>query len=96
MQPDGMPSIAGMQRTHALCVVRSVDVVWVREAWLTGCVCYSASAGDVMMSHVVKEKYVGKVETRLPVLGVIVPHHTRLRYTATAALQHGEVTRSAK
>ena len=43
MQPDGMPSGKGMQRTHALCVVRSVDVVWVREPmeWpmLTGCVC---------------------------------------------------------
>ena len=39
MQPDGMPSVTGMQRTHALCVVRSVDVVWVREPMLTGCVC---------------------------------------------------------
>ena len=39
MQPDGMPSIAGMHRTHALCVVRSVDVVWVRESMITGCVC---------------------------------------------------------
>ena len=39
MQPDGMPSITGMHRTHALCVVRSVDVVWVRDPLLTGCVC---------------------------------------------------------
>ena len=37
MQPDGMPSVSGMHRTHALCVVRSVDVVWVREPMLTGC-----------------------------------------------------------
>ena len=49
-----------------------------------------------MMSDVVKEKYVVKVETRLPVLDVIVLHYTRLTYTATAALQHGEVTRSAE
>ena len=56
----------------------------------------SASAGDVMMSHVVKEKYVGKVEMRLPVLGVIVLHHTRLTYTATAGLHHADVTRSEK
>ena len=37
MQPDGMPSIAGMHRTHALCVVRSGERVWVRESMLTGC-----------------------------------------------------------
>ena len=49
-----------------------------------------------MMSHVVKEKCVEKVEMRLRVLGVIILHHTRLGYTATAALQHGEVTRSAE
>ena len=48
------------------------------------------------MSHVVKEKYVGKVEMRLPVLGVIVLHHTRLTYTATAGLHHADVTRSEK
>ena len=45
-------------------------------------------AMSFMMSHVVKEKYVGKVEMRLRVSGVIVLHHTRLTYTATAALQH--------
>ena len=39
MQPDGMPSITGIHCTHVLCVVRSVDVVWVREPMLTGCVC---------------------------------------------------------
>ena len=39
MQPGGMPSITGMHRTHTLCVVRSVDVVWVRESMITGCVC---------------------------------------------------------
>ena len=49
-----------------------------------------------MMSDVVKEKCVEKVEMRFPVLGVIVLHHIRLGYTATAALQHGEVTRSAE
>ena len=37
MQPDVMPSIAGMHRTHALCVVRSGERVWVRESMLTGC-----------------------------------------------------------
>ena len=54
----------------------------------------SAAKGDVMMSHVVKEKYVGKVEMRLPVLGVIVLHHIRPTYTARAALQHAEVARA--
>jgi len=49
-----------------------------------------------MMSHVVKEKYVLKVEMRLPVFGVIVLHQIRLGYTATAALQLAEVTRSEK
>ena len=49
-----------------------------------------------MMSHVVKEKYVLKVETRLRVLGVIILHHIQLVPTATAGLQHREVTRSAK
>ena len=56
----------------------------------------SAAKGDVMMSHVVKEKYVGKVEMRFRVSGVIVLHHIRLTYTATAALQHAEVARSPK
>ena len=37
MQPDGMPSVSGMHRTHALCVVRSGERVWVRESMLTGC-----------------------------------------------------------
>ena len=37
MQPDGMPSIAGMHHTHVLCVVRSGERVWVRESMLTGC-----------------------------------------------------------
>ena len=37
MQPDGMPSVSGMHRTHALCVVRSGERVWVRESMLTSC-----------------------------------------------------------
>ena len=53
-----------------------------------------------MMPDVVKEKYVGQVgcevEMRLRVSGVIVLHHIRLTYTATAALQHAEVARSVK
>ena len=32
MQPDGMLSVSGMYRTHALCVVRSGERVWVRES----------------------------------------------------------------
>ena len=51
-----------------------------------------------MMSHVVKEKYDEKVEVwlhTLGFLGVNVLHHARLRYTAKAASQHAEVTRSA-
>ena len=36
MLPDGMASITGIHRTHALHSVRSGDRVWVRESNLTG------------------------------------------------------------
>ena len=49
-----------------------------------------------MLSDVVKEKCVEKVEMRLRVLGVIILHHIQLVPTATAGLQHREVTRSDK